>query len=220
MKLYNADLSPYAARVRMAAYAKGIDLATELPPEGMKSPSYLALNPMGKVPTLVLDDGTALPESQVICEYLEDRFPTPSLRGADPETAAQARLLARIVDIYLAASQAPLYAQLRAAERDPAVIAKALADEQAAYRHIEHFMAADGPYLAGPALTLADCALVPFLFLTMALARPLRRDDPLAGLDRLAAYWRTVNADPHAQKVMGEIKAALEALRQAAKAAG
>lgn len=213
MKLYDFGLSPYSARVRMAAYAKGIELATEIP-EGLKSPSYLALNPMGKVPTLVLDDGMAIPESQVICEYLEDRFPTPSLRGATPEEAARIRLLCRIADTYLGAAQAPLYAQLRAAERDAAVIAGALAAEQTAYRNIEHFMDADGPYLAGPALTLADCALVPFLFLTMALARPLRRENPLDGLARIAAYWQAVNADPHAQKVMTEIKAALEALRK------
>lgn len=213
MKLYDLGLSPYSARVRMAAYAKNIELPMEAP-EGLKSPAYLALNPMGKVPTLVLDDGSALPESQVICEYLEDRFPTPSLRGATPEEAARIRLLCRIVDVYLGAAQAPLYAQLRAAERDTAVIADALAAEQKAYRDIEHFMDADGPFLAGPALTLADCALVPFLFLTMALARPLRREAPLDGLPRIAAYWQTANADPHATKVMAEIKEALAATRK------
>ena len=55
MKLYSVALSPFAARVRMAIYAKKLDQIEILPPPGggTKSPEYLAIHPMGKVPALV-----------------------------------------------------------------------------------------------------------------------------------------------------------------------
>ena len=88
MKLYQTYTSPFPTRVRLMLYAKGIE-AEIIEPPGFHSSAeskgdYFAINPIGRVPTLVLDDGRALPESEVICEYLEDAFPTPSLRPADP----------------------------------------------------------------------------------------------------------------------------------------
>ena len=62
LRLYQSDLSPYAARVRILAHAKGLKFES-LPPLGgaLKSEAYLALNPLGKVPCLD-HDGTVLPE--------------------------------------------------------------------------------------------------------------------------------------------------------------
>ena len=78
MKLINLAHSPYAARVRMAAYAKGIDLEL-IDPEGLGTPSFKQYNTLGNVP--VLDTGELrIPESSVIMDYLEDRFPEPPLR--------------------------------------------------------------------------------------------------------------------------------------------
>src|SRR5690606_25377595 len=97
--------SPFPTRVRLLLYAKGID-AEIIQPPGFHDSSeskgeYLRLNPIGRVPTLVLDDGRALPESEVICEYLEDTYPEPPLRPADPWDRARMRLLSRICDFYV-----------------------------------------------------------------------------------------------------------------------
>src|SRR5665213_2272925 len=94
MKLYQTYASPFPTRVRLQIYAKG---------------HYLKINPIGRVPTLVLDDGRALPESEVICEYLEDAFPQPSLRPADPWGRARMRLISRICDFYLVMAMVPLF---------------------------------------------------------------------------------------------------------------
>ena len=52
MKLYSLDLSPYASRVRVSIYAKKLPIEIVAPPAaGIKSAEYLALNPMGKIPT-------------------------------------------------------------------------------------------------------------------------------------------------------------------------
>ena len=83
MKLYGALASPYAARVHMFAMLKGIDLPLESAPGGMGSDEYKAINPTGKVPAL--DTGAGLiAESEIICEYLEEKYPEPALLPADP----------------------------------------------------------------------------------------------------------------------------------------
>ena len=91
MKLVDAPRCPYCARVRIALAEKGlsfdcveIDLANR--------PDWLyAMNPSGRVP--VLDDGFVLPESAVIMEYLDERYPDPPLLPAGLAERAQARLL-------------------------------------------------------------------------------------------------------------------------------
>ena len=79
MKLFQTYASPFPTRVRLLLYAKGIEVEIIEPPGFHSSAEskgyYLEINPIGRVPTLVLDDGRALPESEVICEYLEDAYP-------------------------------------------------------------------------------------------------------------------------------------------------
>jgi glutathione S-transferase len=88
--LYDAARCPYCARVRIVLAEKGITYeTTEV--DLRNRPDWLyALNPSGKVP--VLDDGFVLPESAVIMEYLEERYPEPALLSADVTARAQARL--------------------------------------------------------------------------------------------------------------------------------
>src|SRR5690348_12840477 len=104
MKLYQTYLSPFPTRVRLLLYAKGVDMEF-VEPSGIHDSnskgSYLSINPLGRVPALALEDGRVLPESEVICEYLEDVLPGPSLRPADPWARAQVRLLSRLCDFYL-----------------------------------------------------------------------------------------------------------------------
>ena len=90
MTLYDAQRCPYCARVRIVLAEKGIAYeTTEI--DLRNRPDWLyALNPSGKVP--VLDDGFVLPESAVIMEYLEERYPEPALLSADATERAQARL--------------------------------------------------------------------------------------------------------------------------------
>ena len=112
MKLWQTFLSPFPTRVRLVLYAKGIDIPFVEPPgihDGSGKGDYLKINPLGRVPTLELDDGRTLPESEVICEYLEDAFPTPTLRPADPWARAQVRLIARLCDFYLVFAMVPLF---------------------------------------------------------------------------------------------------------------
>ena len=90
MKLYDAPRCPYCARVRIALAEKGIEYET-VEIDLRDRPEWLyGLNASGKVP--VLDDGFVLPESVVILEYLEDRYPKHRLLPADLAECAQVRL--------------------------------------------------------------------------------------------------------------------------------
>lgn len=73
MKLYIATASPYARKALITALECGVrDRLTIVPINPHESrPDFVALNPYSKVPTLVLDDGTVLLESILICEYLD-----------------------------------------------------------------------------------------------------------------------------------------------------
>jgi len=90
--LYDADRCPYCARVRIALAEKGIEYE-KVEIDLSDRPAWIyEKNPLGKVPVLE-EDAFVLPESAVINEYLEERYPEPSLWPADPGERALARLL-------------------------------------------------------------------------------------------------------------------------------
>jgi glutathione S-transferase len=90
MKLWSGKLSPFSAKVRIALAEKKLDCEIlDIPWSrktlwGPKPAAFLAVSPHGKVPVLI-DGDVVVYDSTVICEYLEDRYPKPSLY---PEGAA------------------------------------------------------------------------------------------------------------------------------------
>jgi len=89
VKLYDAARCPFCARVRIALAEKGLDYET-VEIDLRNRPDWIyELNPTGKVP--VVDDGFAPPESAVIMEYLDDRYPEQPLLPDDPKSRAVAR---------------------------------------------------------------------------------------------------------------------------------
>jgi glutathione S-transferase len=100
LTLYHANHSTCSQKVRLCLAEKGLEwkghlvnLATN---EHLR-PEYLAMNPNGVVPTLV-HDGRIILDSGVICEYLDEVFPTPPLLPADPVERAQVRAWIRYLD--------------------------------------------------------------------------------------------------------------------------
>jgi glutathione S-transferase len=82
IRLYNAPHSTCSQKVRICLHEKGLpfeDVKLDLgKAKDQLKPEYLALNPNGVVPTLV-DDGEVVIDSSVICEYLDEKYPTPKL---------------------------------------------------------------------------------------------------------------------------------------------
>jgi len=84
MILYDAARCPYCARVRIVLAEKGLGYET-VEIDLSDRPAWLyAKNPSGRVPVLEEDGGFVLPESLVIMEYLDERFPEPPFWPADP----------------------------------------------------------------------------------------------------------------------------------------
>jgi len=91
--LYHLWLSPYSRKVRIALKEKGLEFELEVEKVWERRDAFLALNPAGQVPVLVEDDGTAIADSQAICEYLEEVYPERPLLSADPVVRAETRRL-------------------------------------------------------------------------------------------------------------------------------
>lgn len=92
MKLYDMVKAPNPRRVRMFLHEKGIAVPCEpvdIAGGGNLAPAYLAINPRGVVPTLVLDDGTTIDESMAICRYFDALHPEPDLFGRTALEIAQ-----------------------------------------------------------------------------------------------------------------------------------
>lgn len=208
MKIYNAQLSPYSARVRLAVYAKGLDAEIV---DAFSTPELEAeferLGPLQKVPVLLLD-GTTMPESEVICEYLEDLGLGPSLRPEDPDGRARMRLLSRIGDLYVMEAMTKLFSQINPKGRDQALVDRELAELDKGVKALAFYL--DGsPYAIGGKMSLADCTLAPMLFFYEQIGPMFGFADPFRDVPTLGAYYRGLKNDPHVARVLVELDIAL-----------
>ena len=92
LKLYDNAFAPSPRRVRMFLAEKGLPFETipvDIAAGDTASADFLAVNPLGELPVLELDDGTRLRESLAICRYLETMQPEPALLGRDPRERAE-----------------------------------------------------------------------------------------------------------------------------------
>ncbi len=209
MRLFNSQLSPYSARVRLAIYAKGLDVEIV---DGFGTPELEreleGLNPMHKVPTLVCD-GEALPESEIICEYLDDAGLGLPLRPDDPKERARMRLLSRIGDLYVMEPMNRLFGQINPKGRDQALVERELAELDKGMKWLAHYL--DGSsYAVGGKLSLADCTLAPILFFYEQIGPMFGYADPFGALPQVRSYWEGLKRDPHAARVLAELAAALQ----------
>ncbi|HEX2465497.1 MAG TPA: glutathione S-transferase family protein [Thermoanaerobaculia bacterium] len=209
MKLYNSNLSPFASRCRIQIYAKGLDVEIVAPPEGTGTAAYKAINPTGKVPALEVN-GMVIPESEVICEFLEDRFPERPLRPANDLERARMRVLAEMTDSYVVPSLVALFDQFPPNPRDQATIDHCFAEIDAGLDRIEAFMG-KGPYAIDRQLTLADCSMAPAFFFVVRVVPGLGGKNPLESRPKLQAWWNAVRDEPSVKRVMDEMRAALRA---------
>jgi glutathione S-transferase len=217
--LYSADLSPYAARVRMQIYAKGIsDIAIELP-ENWGMPIFRERFPIGRVPVLEVD-GDAIPESAVIAEYLEATHPEPSLLGATPRESAHIRTLARLADVYiqnnifmLSRLTGALSRRTPAAARDDAFTDQLAVELGRNFKALDTLLSGDG-FAWGARLTLADCTLVPALLFMETVAPVVDVASPIAANAKVAAYWAAIQTNEHAARVLVELRRGVEERRE------
>jgi glutathione S-transferase len=211
MKLYSQPLSPYSARVRGAIYAKNLPVEIVTPPEDWRSsPEFRKLNPLMKIPVLILDDETPLPESAVIVEYLEDKYPEPSLRPKSPEGLARVRLITQVADLYVQQAMMPLFYLYDSATRDKAAIDAQLKKLHEGLAQLDALLTA-GSYAYGDRLTTADVWLTPVRFSLDGLMAFSGKSDLLKKHKSVAAYADAARADGILNRVWQEMAEGLQA---------
>ncbi len=214
MRLYSENSSPFSAPVRVAIYAKRLEIAIEPPPGGLLSAQFHAINPLGTIPCLMLDSGAPLPESAAILEYLEDKFPDPPLRPQMPEARAHVRLLQRIGELLVTTPVVELARLDGHATSDP-TFSTWLTRLIRGLSSLELYILEDG-LAAGPDLTLADCQLAPALFLLRRVARQIGKPNLLAAYPALLRYFAAVGEHEAVRRVLDEMEPAWGVRAQAA----
>ena len=202
MKLYDS-FGPNPRLVRMYLAEKGIDLprvTVDIMAAENRGEAYRKKNPFGQLPALELDDGRVIGETVVICEYLEEKHPSPPLIGTTAEERAETRMWTRRAVLHVIE---PMSNGFRYKE--------ALAMFKGRMRTIPHAaddlkaVAQDGlalfdqalagrSWIAGSRFSLADIALYSMLDFFALVGQPL---DP--ALANVGAWFQRVGARPSAE---------------------
>jgi glutathione S-transferase len=201
MKLYDGGRAPNPRRVRIFLAEKGIAIPSEQVDLGkleQRSDVFTALNPMQRVPALVLDDGTVIAESIAICRYFEALNPEPPLFGRDALEIALVEMWQRRVELHLLFPVAMVFQHLHPAMKimvDPQVAAWGEANKPRVtqFLRILDVELKDRPFVVGADYTVAD--------ITAMVAVDFMRVSKLVVPDELANVKRwhaAVSARPSA----------------------
>lgn len=191
MKLFDFPGAPNPRRVAIFAKEKGIDLETvhcDMSKGEHKTPEFLKMNPSGKIPVLLLDDGRAIAESVAICRYLEAIQPEPNLFGRDAYELGHIEARNRQIELELWTQVGTSWVN------DPIVgkmgIFKQIPDAKTASdKNVERFYKrldaefAEQDYVAGERFTVADISLLSAVDFASAMVG-LKPDESLTNLYR------------------------------------
>jgi glutathione S-transferase len=201
MKLHTS-IGPNPRVVKMFLAEKGLEMPLVkvdlMGGENRREPYNASVNRAGQTPALELDDGSTLTEITAICEYLEERQPSPPLIGTTAEERAAARMWTRRIDLKVCEPMAngfryaeglPLFQSRMRCLPEAAAGLKAVAHDGLEWLEGEH----KGPWIAGDRFTLADILLFCFLDFGATVGQPL---DPAFG--KLTAWFASVKERPSA----------------------
>lgn len=199
MKIIETSTAPNPRRVRIFLAEKAITVPFEqrdLTSGELKSEAFSALNPMQRVPVLVLDDGTAIAETVAICRYFDEVQPEPALFGRGARGRAEVEMWQRRAELGLFFHVAQAFRHLHpkmAGLEVPQVVQwgevnKVKATEMLTLldRHL-----VQSRFLAGDEFSIADITAV----VAIDFMKPARivRPDGLSGLSR---WYSEVAARP------------------------
>jgi glutathione S-transferase len=201
MKLYDGGRAPNPRRTRIFLAEKGVTLPMEQIDLGamqQRSPTYAAINPIQRVPALVLDDGTVITESIAICRYFEELKPDPPLFGRGALEVARIEMWNRRLELHFLFPVSQVFRNSHPAMKEmevPQVPAWAEANKP----RIAEFIAlldrelADRPFVAGDRYTVADITGL----VTVDFMKPAKLSVP-DELKHLKRWHADVSARPSA----------------------
>ena len=214
LKLCGFRISNYHNKVRLALLEKGVPHEEDPTCFPSQKDEWVGRSPMGKVPVLEAN-GTTISESEVICEYLEDAFPQKPLLPKDPVARARVRELITHMELHMELVARRLYPAVffggKASDETREQVQKDLAKGIRTLQRLAKF----DPYIAGPELTLADCAAFVHLPLISLSTKLAYGADALEGVAAVKPYLKMLGERPAFARVNEDRKAAQEAARAA-----
>ncbi len=198
MKLFMLHRCPFGHRATIVLQEKKLAFETVFFQMGMRTPEMEAVGPYAKSPTLV-DGDAEVWDTQIVIEYLDDRYPTPSLMPADAAQRAEVRMLAARVAPELFTHFVTLVKEIKfKPQPDEATVAeaqRAFLDALGGWdRHLE-----GRKFLVGDALSLADVTLYtifPAIRDMVGVEIPAERKNLRAWLEHMAARPTTRLLEP------------------------
>ncbi|MDP2733090.1 MAG: glutathione S-transferase [Hoeflea sp.] len=202
MKLYDGGRAPNPRRVSVFLAEKGVEVErvpVDMAQLGHKSAEVTGLNPLQRLPVLVLDDGTVIAESVAICRYLEELHPEPPLMGTDAKDKAIVEMWNRRMELNFLSAVANAFRHTHPAMKEWEVPQlaewgeinrpKALAFLELLDRELE-----TREFIAGDRYTIADITgMIGFDFM-----KPARIDRP-EHLTNVMRWYQAVSARPSAK---------------------
>ena len=214
LKLCGFRVSNYHNKVRIALLEKGIEHEEDASCTPKQTEEFLARSAMGKAPFLELEGGRRLTESAAICEYLEEAYPQNPLLPREPWQRARVRELIAHMELYLELPARRTYGFVFFGrpldEQVKQAVEKDLARGARAFKALAKF----DPYIAGPELTLADCAAFVHLPLVSLATKLGYGRDVLEDVAPLKPYLRMLGERPAFKQVNEDRKAAQAAAAQ------
>lgn len=202
MKLYDGGRAPNPRRVTVFLAEKRIEVETvpvDMGQLGHKSEEVTRLNPLQRLPVLVLDDGTALSESVAICRYFEALHPEPPLMGTDARDKAIVEMWNRRVELIFLAAVANAFRHTHPAMKEwekPQLSEWGEINRPKALAFLELLdkELAEREFIAGDRFTIADITgMIGFEFM-----KPARIERP-EHLTNVMRWYQAVSSRPSAK---------------------
>jgi glutathione S-transferase len=208
IKLYGFTASNYHNKVKLALLEKEVPFE-EVAVFASQEETFIARSPMGKVPYIEVD-GATLSESQVIVEYLEDAYPAHPLYPLDAFARGKCRELIQTLELHLELQVRRLYPEVISGRKvSDDIKADVNAQVEKGVRALAQLARFD-PYIAGPELTLADCAALVHLPMVSQATKTIFGRDYLEGITAIPGYLAMLKQRPHVRKVLDERKVGMQ----------
>jgi glutathione S-transferase len=202
MKLYDGGRAPNPRRVTVFLAEKGIEVEkvpVDMGQLGHKSEEVTRLNPLQRLPVLVLDDGTAISESVAICRYFEELHPEPPMMGTDARDKAIVEMWNRRLELIFLGAVANAFRHTHPAMQEwekPQLAEWGEINRPKALAFLELLdkELADREFIAGDRFTIADITgMIGFEFMKPAR---IERPEHLANVMR---WYQAVSSRPSAK---------------------
>ncbi len=201
--IYEHPLSPYAQKVKIALREKGVAFDLTMPGglgAGGAGGDFIRANPRAEVPVLI-DGDVEIFDSTIILEYIEDKWPTPSLLPAAPGDRAKVRMIEEVMDTHFEAINWGLgeigWFQRATGDLANTLLANAARQTQGYYTWLEGKLG-DAPWFNGEAFGWGDLSVAPYVGASISMG-----NRPAEG-SKLSAWFTRTMERPAVAKTLGE----------------